>query len=117
MSCSACEGGLNQIVSLTVPGNDRADGPSTDVSALVGSKSVEISGTYDGSYVIMGSHDGAHPVPLLVFNSGAGAQAFKQTINLVMRFMFVRRRATNTSTVTVRIGSRATCACPAIEIG
>lgn len=111
MSCSACEGGLNQIASLVVPGADRQDGASTDVSALVGRKSVEISGTYEGSYVVMGSHDGLHPVPLLVFNSGAGAQAFKQTVDLVVRFMFVRRRATNLSAVTVRVGSRATCAC------
>lgn len=96
-----------------MPGTDRTDGPATDVSGLVGSKSVEISGTYDGSYIIMGSHDGTHPVPLLSFNSGSGAQAFKQTIDLVMRFMFVRRRATNLTTVTVNVGSRATCACVA----
>lgn len=111
MSCPACEGGLNQVVNLAVPGTDRTDGPMTDVSGLVGSKSIEISGTYDGSYVIMGSHDGLHPVPLLVFNSGAGAQSFKQTIDLVMKFMFVRRRAQNSSVVSVNIGSRAACPC------
>ena len=111
MSCSACDGGLNQIVNLPVPNGDNQDGAAVDVSGLVGEKSVEISGTYSGNYIILGSHDGSRYVPVLAFNSGAGKQAFKQTMNVVLRFMRVRRRAQNLSDIAVNIGSRATCAC------
>lgn len=111
MSCSACDGGLNQIVNLPVPASDNTDGAAVDVSGLVGEKSVEISGTYAGSYVVLGSHDGNRYVPVLSFNSGSGEQAFKQTMNVVLRFMRVRRRAQNISNISVNIGSRATCAC------
>lgn len=107
----SCEGGLNTVVALNVPGSDQSDGNATDVSGLVGEKSVEISGTYQGSYVIIGSHDGVKYVPLLIFNSGAGVQSFKQTMNFIVRFIKVRRRATNLSAVGISVGSQATCAC------
>lgn len=107
----SCEGGLNTVVALTVPGVDQSDGPATDVSGLVGEKSFEISGTYQGSYVIIGSHDGTRYVPLLIFNSGSGVQSFKQTVSFIVRFVKVRRRATNLSPVGISVGSQATCPC------
>lgn len=89
----------NQIITLTVPGIDQSDGPATNVSGLVGSKTVELSGQYAGSYTILGSHDGLSYAPLLVFDSGSGAQSVRQTTNAVVKFMKVRRKATNITAV------------------
>jgi hypothetical protein len=59
----------------------------------------------------MGSHDGNLYVPLLTFDSGSGAQSVKQAISAVMKFMKVRRNATNTggpgAAVTVNLAARA----------
>ncbi len=112
MSCSICAGGQNQILALNVPGSDRSDGTPTDVSGLVADKTVEISGTYVGQYVILGSHDGSNYVPLLTFNSGAGVQSVRQTTCVTLKFMKVRRRAQNPSGIIgVNIGSAVTCNC------
>jgi hypothetical protein len=111
MSCAICEGGLNTIVPLPVPGVDKSEGPAVDVSTLVAEKSVEISGIYVGLYVVLGSHDGINYVPVLSFGSGIGVQSFKQSMSFVLRFMKVRRRARNESTVVMNIGSKLTCPC------
>lgn len=104
-----CNAGLNQIVALSVPTADRSEGAAVDVSSLVARKSVEISGDYKGSYVILGSHDGLKYVPVLVFNSGAGEQSWKQTMKFTLRFMKVRRRASKL--VTINVSSQLTCTC------
>ena len=110
MSCDACSGGQNQILVLDVPRTDRSDGLPSDVSGLIADKTIEISGTYDGQYIIVGSHDGRNYVPLLTFNSGAGVQSVRQSMNATIRFIKVRRRAQNLSSViTVSLGSSVTC--------
>lgn len=112
MSCAVCSGGQNQILSLDVPTTDRTDGTSTDVSNLIADKTVEISGTYVGQYVILGSHDGRNYVPLLTFNSGSGVQSVRQTLNVTLKYMKVRRRAQNPSgPITVSVGSAVVCEC------
>ncbi len=55
----------NAIIPLVVPGIDNTVGPATDVSTLAGTVSIEISGTYRGSYTILGSQDGVLFVPRL----------------------------------------------------
>lgn len=104
-----CCCGLNQIASLTVPTSISSDGAPLDVSGLVADKTVELCGKYNGTYTIMGSHDGNLYVPLLTFDSGSGAQTVKQAVSAVMKFMKVRRNATNNdpSVVTVNIAARA----------
>lgn len=111
MSCAVCDGGLNTIVPLDVPTAARSEGIPTDVSGLVGDKSVEVSGTYDGLYVILGSHDGLSYVPILNFSSGVGVESFKQSMAFILRFVKVRRRSRNLSPVNISIGSRLTCPC------
>ena len=91
----------NAIIQLVVPGIDNTEGPATDVSTLDKTKSVEISGAYQGSYTVLGSQDGTLYVPLLIFDSGAGAQAFKQTTNVIVRFMRVKRNATAITSMSV----------------
>jgi hypothetical protein len=111
VSCSSCGGGLNQIVTLPVPGIDNTDGDPVDVSGLVGEKTIEIAGLYSGIYVVMGSHDAVRYSPILSFNSGGGAQSPKQTIDFVLSTMRVRRRATNVTAVSAKVASRTTCTC------
>ena len=45
-------------------------GPSVDISFLAGKKTVVLSGSFKGAYVLYGSHDGVIFVPLMIFNSG-----------------------------------------------
>lgn len=109
MSCGQC-GGLNQIATLNVPGID-GEGSATDVSSFTAQKSVEISGDYQGSFTLLGSHDGSTYVPVLSFQSGAGTQSFKQTMPFTLHFLKVRRRALIAQPVTISIGGAATCDC------
>lgn len=114
MSCSSCNGGLNTVVTLSLPPADQTDGPPTDVSALVAEKSVEITGSYGGQFILMGSHvaDPSQFVPLLTFNSGNGVNSFKQTTDFTVRFMRVRRRAYFSEVSTISVAAQATCDCP-----
>jgi hypothetical protein len=98
----------NQIITLTVPGLDQSDGPATNVSTFVGNKTVEISGSYVGSYTVLGSHDGLVFVPLLVFDSGSGVQSVRLTTNVVVKFMKVRRKAQNLTAVTIAVAGLTT---------
>lgn len=106
-----CCCGLNQINSLSVSTSISGDGAALDVSGLVADKTIELCGTYQGTYTIIGSHDGNLYVPLLTFDSGSGPQSVKQAISAVMKFMKVRRNATNTggpgAAVTVNLAARA----------
>jgi hypothetical protein len=104
-----CCCGLNQINTLSVPTSISGDGAALDVSGLVADKTVELNGNYNGTYTVMGSHDGTLFVPLLTFDSGVGAQSVKLAVSAVMKFMKVRRNATNngTSVVTVNLAARA----------
>jgi len=109
MSC--CPHGLNTVVSLSVPGIDQTDGAATDVSSLNSDKSIEISRDYTGQYIILGSHDGTSFVPLTTFNSGNGLQSFKQSVNVTLRFMKVRRRSADLFSPQISVGSSNTCDC------
>jgi hypothetical protein len=63
-------------VSVVVPSS--GDGPAASVAALVGAKTVRLSGRFDGEYVLLGSHDGVTYVPLLSFDAD-GVESIKQT--------------------------------------
>lgn len=106
-----CCCGLNQINPLSVTSSISGDGAALDVSGLVADKTVELCGAYVGTYSIMGSHDGSLYVPLATFDSGSGAQSVKQAVSAVMKFMKVRRNATNTRDVTVNVAARAASNC------
>jgi hypothetical protein len=108
----SCCGGLNQILTLNVPNGYQSDGTPLDVSGLVGDKSIEISGNYDGSYTIYGSNDGVLYVPILTFNSGSGSQAFKQTTSFIVKWLKVRQSASNiTSPVSILVAAQAAVNC------
>ena len=98
----------NTIVSLTIPTEDQSFGSASDVSGLVGSKTVELSGTFNGSFIIFGSHDGSSYAPLLVFNSGSGAESPIQTTNVVVRYMKIFRKANNLQSVSCAVAAVST---------
>jgi hypothetical protein len=76
------------IVPVTVP--PFGDGPIADISALVGAKTVTLTGFFQGAYTLLASHDNNVFVPVLLFNSD-GRESIKLT--LPDAYLSVRVRA------------------------
>jgi hypothetical protein len=106
-----CCCGLNTITNLPVPSADKSDGPAVNVSGLQGQKTIELSGTYAGSYWIYGSHDGNLFFPVANFDSGGGSQTVRKTLEVAANFMKVHREAPQSGLVTVNLAARATVPC------
>lgn len=106
-----CCCGLNTIVNLPANIADKSDGVAVDVSGLQGRKTIEISGSYSGTYSILGSHDGNLFFPVASFGSGAGTQTVRKTLEVVAHFLKVHREAAQSGRVTVNVAARATVAC------
>ena len=106
-----CCCGLNTIVAVPVPTADKSDGAPVDVSGLQGTITVELSGNFQGTYSILGSHDGNLYFPVAYFNSGASSQNVRQTLEVVAHYLKVHREAPQSDLVTVNIAGRATTAC------
>ncbi len=109
MSC----GGLNQISALDVPTGDGGFGVALDVSSFTADKSVELHADtpYRGSYVLYGSHDGTLYVPLLTFDSGSGQQQFKLDLDMVVRFVKVKKKSSSQTNVQMLVAGQAACNC------
>jgi hypothetical protein len=108
---TGCCCGLNTIANLPVPPADKTDGAAVNVSGLQGVKTFEISGSYSGTYSILGSHDGNLYFPVAFFNSGGSSQTVRKTLEVVANFLKVHREAPQSGLVTVNIAARATTAC------
>jgi len=80
-------------ISISVPSS--GDGPSADVSALLGPKTVQLAGLFRGTYVLLGSEDDADFVPILSFNAGSLA-GITQTVPGAFKSMKLRSMATGT---------------------
>ncbi len=65
------------------------DGPSSDISTLVGAKTVTLTGLFQGAYVLLASHDDATYVPVLTFDSN-GLESVRQTLADAFKFVRVR---------------------------
>lgn len=104
MSC----GGLNIFDNVPVPvGN--GDGAPIDVSGMIAAKTIYLSGTYSGRYVILGTHDNIRYVPILSFDGGEGPQTIRRDIEFTLKSIKVRRQADKT--VVINVASQATCPC------
>ena len=68
------------IVPVVVPAS--GDGPIASIANLVGAKTVELSGTFTGRYVLLGSQNGANFVPVAFFDSD-GKESIKVTLEAV----------------------------------
>lgn len=109
MTCE-CQG-LNQISSLPVPNTNGQLGARLDVSAMAADKTVEISGTYQGSYTVYGSHDGSLYVPLLTFDAGVGTQQLKRKTSITAKYLAVKRQGSAQGAVTMAVSAQAACIC------
>jgi len=89
------------IVNVVVP--LAGDGPVSDVSTLVGEKTVELSGIFNGRYILLGSQDyGASFVPVLIFDSN-GKESVKLTLPLTLSSVRVRAAASSPQNVSMNI--------------
>jgi hypothetical protein len=106
-----CCCGENTIINLPVPPADKGNGVAVDASGLQAKKTIELSGSYRGSYSIMGSHDGSLFFPVANFDSGAGAQSVRRTVEVVVSLLMVHREAPSSDLVTVNVAGRAPIIC------
>ena len=77
-------------------------GSAVDVSALVGEKTVILSGRYQGAYVLYGTHDGSHFAPLLIFNAG-GIESIRQTFSGALQAVRLKSLASDAAGVNASI--------------
>jgi hypothetical protein len=88
------------ILNIPVPGS--GDGVAVNVSDLAGEKTVTLSGTFEGQYVLLGSHDGNHFDPVLSFDAG-GIEGIKQTFSGALKWVRLRSQAMKAHGVTANI--------------
>jgi hypothetical protein len=90
------------ILPLNVPLIYGSVGSALDISTLIGEKTVQLDGSFDGQYVLYVSNDGLNFVPEFAFEGGR-----PQSIKLTLResFLYARLRclASNISSVTAEI--------------
>lgn len=79
------------IATYIVPVPTSGEGALVDVSALVGPKTVVLTGRFRGIYDLLASHDDSHFVPVLQFDAG-GVEGVRQTVS--GSFKSLRLRAT-----------------------
>ncbi len=96
------------ILSVVIPVPAAGEGALVDVSALVGPKTVVLTGRFQGSYELLASQDDSHFVPVAQFDAG-GDEAVRQTISGAFKSM--RLRAATPTTVPVGV---VTCAVSAV---
>lgn len=92
------------ILSIPVP--SFGDGPIVDVSSLVGEKTVSVTGSFRGQYVLLGSHDKVHFIPLLAFDAGGG-DGIKLTTRGAVAWVRLRSLALDPSNVRASISGLA----------
>jgi hypothetical protein len=89
---------ITQVVPVPLSGI----GASVDVSSMVGVKTVVLTGTFKGAYVLYGSHVGDSLAPLFQFDAG-GVEGIRHTIVGALARVAVRSLASDASGVTVSI--------------
>jgi hypothetical protein len=82
------------------------DGPIVDISAIVGSKTVILTGFFSGSYTLLASHDNSEFAPVLLFNAD-GRESIKQTLKNSYRSVRLRSNAVASGAVTCGISGVA----------
>jgi hypothetical protein len=96
------------ISTVSVPVPLSGEGALVDVSALVGAKTVVLTGRFKGIYELLASQDDSHFVPVLLFDAG-GVEVIRQTI--AGSFKSVRARAATPGTIPLGV---VTCEVSAI---
>jgi hypothetical protein len=78
---------------VNVPIFPAGDGPIVSIANLIGEKTVELTGTFKGRYILLGTQNGSTFVPVAMFDSN-GKESFKQTLPLALIAVRVRSHAT-----------------------
>lgn len=76
------------------------------VSDLVGPKTLDVIGIYQGTVDILASHDGTNYVPIFTFNSGGGPQQISETMNIVARFIRTRCQLSTSSSLSASLSAQ-----------
>jgi hypothetical protein len=87
-------------VNVIVPAS--GDGPIADISTLVGKKTVELTGTFTGRYVILGSLNDVNFVPILEFEA-RGEESIELSLPIAIKSVRVRAQVTSSSGVSVNV--------------
>jgi|GEM_PF-2755206 hypothetical protein len=90
------------IAIFPIPVPSSGDGSPVDISSLAGSKTVTLSGTFKGSYVLLGSHNGVKFSPLLAFSAG-GPEGIQRTLDGSLAAVKLRSLASSSSGVAASI--------------
>jgi len=88
------------IINVPVPSS--GDGPITSIANLTGEKTVELSGYFDGRYILLGSQDDIHFVPVLSFDT-SGKENIKLSLPLAMKSVRARAMVASSSGVTLHV--------------
>jgi hypothetical protein len=89
---------ITQVIPVPLSGL----GASVDVSSMVGSKTVILTGTFRGVYVLYGSHVGGNLAPLFQFDAG-GVEGLRRTISGALARVAIKSLASDASGVTASI--------------
>ena len=81
------------VATVVIPVPASGDGLAVSVAALLGSKTVVLTGQFEGTYVLLASHDGVTYVPAMTFNSG-GPEGVQATLDDAYNFVRLRSSAT-----------------------
>ena len=92
--------------TLSIPVPLSGFGAPVDVSAMVGPKTVILTGTFKGTYVVYGAHVGASLVPLFQFDSG-GVEGIRRTISGALATVAIRSMAQDAFGVTASISGES----------
>ena len=68
------------------------EGFPTDISVIVGAKTVVLTGFFTGSYTLLASHDNVEFVPVLLFDA-SGQESIKQTLSSAYKSVRLRSNA------------------------
>lgn len=90
------------ILSTSIPVPTAGDGPIVDISSMVGSKTIQLTGIFTGTYVLLASHDDVDFAPVAQFSS---SQGFEQTVAGAFKSMRLRTFANPTGIITCEVSA------------
>ena len=88
------------IVNVVVPVS--GDGPIASVANLIGKKTVELSGTFKGRYILLGTQNDVDFVPVAIFDAN-GEESIRIAVALALSSVRVRSQAQAPFNVTMNV--------------
>ncbi len=94
------------IVNVNVVVPLSGDGPAASISGIVGSKTVQLSGLFEGYYDLLGTHDDVHFVAYASFDS-SGPEGIQVTVPAAVKSVRLRSAARQVTPVTCQVSGSA----------